>query len=781
REWRMANGELSSSDAPPSAIPVHTDTGQFVGTLPWASPEQLEARSDAIDTRTDVYALGVILYHALTGAFPYPVGGRLADLVHNISAGEPVRPGRLEARVDHELDTIVLKCLSKQRERRYQNAGELARDLRHYLAGEPIEAKRDSTAYVLRKHLRRHRAAVMVASAMLLMLIAGLAVSLSLWGRAEQQHRVAEQRRIHAEAVTGLLEQMLTPADPHKARHSGYTARQLLDEFAAGLRGSAAADIPPEVEATVRTIVGSAYRGLGETHRAAEHLDAALRLHDTLATENVENHVYTLIACAWVRHDHGDYDGAAQAFEQARALLSTDTDSMPYRADVLQGLADLHRHRGEFAQAESLARQALEIIEARFGPQDRRVALARQQLAEMLRARGQLVEAGPLVRDALSILRRECGDDHPLVAAALSELAALREEQGAFAEAEELCREALAIRRRTLPDDHPEVAAALDRLGAISWRQGHYPEADQALREALALKRRILGDNDPDIAVTLGTLVLIAKERGELAEAEALGREALAILRRHGQERPNLAATLSNLAWVLHARGDLEGAEPLFREGLEVARQVYGETHPVVAAAANNLGTLLLTRGQHAAAEPLFEAALRTWEGAYGRKHPHVAACLANLAKVHQGLGEPGEAESLLREALEINRELLGRKHPSVANNLASLADLLQRRGEPAAAEPLLRECLEIRRANLPEEHWIIGFTQCLLGACLAAQGRNPAAEELLTAGYQALSAAGKAPESALKQALEELARFYEQTGQSDQAAAYRTKLAQLQ
>jgi serine/threonine protein kinase/formylglycine-generating enzyme required for sulfatase activity/uncharacterized coiled-coil protein SlyX len=176
-------------------------SGQFMGSLPWASPEQVAGHPDAIDVRTDVYSLGVILYQLLTARFPYEAPQGLHELVNHIKHTEPARPRSLCAHVDDEIETIVLKCLAKEPERRYQTAGELSRDIQRYLRGEPIEAKRDSATYLLRKQLRRYRLPLAVALAFVLVLASGLIVSVSFWRRAVAQRDAAEAaRRAEADA-----------------------------------------------------------------------------------------------------------------------------------------------------------------------------------------------------------------------------------------------------------------------------------------------------------------------------------------------------------------------------------------------------------------------------------------------------------------------------------------------------------------------------------------------------------------------------------------------------
>jgi len=172
-----------------------TLTGQFMGSLPWSSPEQAEGKPGKIDIRTDVYSLGVVLYHMLTGRFPYEVAGNMRDVLDRIMQAEPARPSTFRRQIDNEVETIVLKCLAKERDRRYQTAGELARDVRHYLSGEPIQAKRDSAGYILRKQLRRHRVAIGVAVCFLVLIVSAAMALGVLYARAEAARASAEQAR----------------------------------------------------------------------------------------------------------------------------------------------------------------------------------------------------------------------------------------------------------------------------------------------------------------------------------------------------------------------------------------------------------------------------------------------------------------------------------------------------------------------------------------------------------------------------------------------------------
>lgn len=218
-----------------SGTPAITVTGQFIGSLPWASPEQAEGQLGKIDVRTDVYSLGVILYHMLTGRFPYEVVGAIRDVLDRILKSEPARPSAIRNQINDEVETIVLKCLTKERERRYQSAGELARDIGHYLAGEPVEAKRDSAMYVLRKQLRRHCVPVIFGLVIFLILIASSIVSWTLYGVARGRLWESYLSSAHASRNSTLPGRKLKSLDSIQKAAAIRPARELRDEAIATL------------------------------------------------------------------------------------------------------------------------------------------------------------------------------------------------------------------------------------------------------------------------------------------------------------------------------------------------------------------------------------------------------------------------------------------------------------------------------------------------------------------------------------------------------------------
>ncbi len=244
-----------------------TRTGQFVGSAPWASPEQAAGDIDAVDLRTDVYSLGVLLFQMLTGEFPYDVTGRPQDVLANVMHAEPRKPSSLRREIDDDVETIVLRCLQKDRERRYQSGVALAADVRRYLAGEPIEARRDSGWYIIRKQLWRHRATLGVAAGFLLLLIASSVVAWWLYASAQRARGAAEQAT--TEANRRLWQSYLAQA---RAARSTRKVGRRFDSLAAIRQ---AAMMRPSLELRNEAIAAMALSDIRIERRYPAHYHAA--------------------------------------------------------------------------------------------------------------------------------------------------------------------------------------------------------------------------------------------------------------------------------------------------------------------------------------------------------------------------------------------------------------------------------------------------------------------------------------------------------------------------
>jgi len=533
---RTAIGDTSGGDTPK----LMTMTGQFVGSLPWASPEQAEGHSDKIDVRTDVYSLGVILYQLLTGAFPYEVVGAMRDVMENILRASPARPSTIRRRINDEVETIVLTCLSKERERRYQSAGELARDLRNYLGGQPIEAKRDSGLYVIRKTLKRYKAQTLAAAAVLLAIAGGGVVAAVMYARAERQRVIAVEATATAEGalhrareVAGFLDGMFGLIDPDVAQGSDTTVVQdMLREAGAAIDTRLTGQ--PDIAAAVRDTIGAAYLRLGKLDLAERNLAAALAWRqDNLGEMQLDTarslfhvadlkcargtpddlaearrlaarsmHVreamlgarhpevaecVNLIGYAWKLQ--GDHERAREQYGLALAMQreSLGADSLA-EADTLTNLGEMYFDQRRFTEAIDAMTRAVAIREMKLDAGSTAIATARQSLASFLRERnapGDAPRAEALFSQAIGALTRLVDPAHPFLAATRNKFGLfLLEIKGDPGAAETVLSENLTLRAARLGDRHRLVAVSRMNLSKVYLSQGRLAECEATLEEA---------------------------------------------------------------------------------------------------------------------------------------------------------------------------------------------------------------------------------------------------------------------------------------------------------
>jgi len=735
----------TAADVP--AATLQTGAGHLVGTIPYMSPEQVAGDPHELDTRADVYALGVVLYELLAERCPYDLAGTtIPEALRIITERDPLPLSAANAALRGDLEAIVAKALEKDKTRRYQSASDLAADLQRYLRHEPITARPVTTTYRIRKFVRRNAVPVIGVVAVFAALLLGLAgTSYGLLrataerNHAQQAERVAEvrrldaeQRRAAAEAVTSLLQGMLGTANPHKVKGPDYTVRQLLDDFARGL-GRQLAD-QPDVEAAVRATIGNAYRRLGVYDRAEEHLRIALDLRRRTLGSQHPLVAQSLYEYAWAQHDLADYAGSAQTFRDALTMRRTLLgDEHPDVAASLTALADVLRHQGVFAPAESLAREALLLRRRLLGPEDLDTAESLIYLARVLRDKGD--------------------DDAP----------------------EPLIQEALAIWRHVHGAEHPDIADGLNDLGWLFYLRRDFEAAEAPLREALAMGRKLLGPKHPDMATSLYELGMVLQARGQLDEAERLLREALDIYRTvHGDVHPAVSTTLNGLASLLRARGDFATAEPLFREVLAARRALLGDRHPEVAMSLGDLAGLMRDKGGFDAAEEFQREQLALYRQLFPGDHPAAATSLAQLATILKDKRDLDSAETLHREALDMRRRLFGDTHADVARSLLGLASVYTARGDPAAAEPLLRQATDMLQATRGERHMETGVSRSLLGECLTQLGRLEEAEQNLLPAHEILTATFGPTHRATLASAGRLVRLYTAWDKPELAARYR-------
>lgn len=654
-----------------------TQAGQFLGSLPWTSPEQAEGALDRVDMRSDVYSLGVILYRLLTGAFPYPTDGTLRQTLDTIVRVEPIPPRRAAKSppfpVDDELETIVLKCLSKDPNRRYLTAAELARDVRSYRDGRPIEAKRDSGWYMLKKAIAQHRVTAATSVLLLAVIVLALGLVFMAWQRASRERAAAMMARALEQQARALAEEQKARAE--NLAESATEERKRAEHLA----GQAQADRDRAIHAE-REAAEQRQRAEFEARRAAataEFLENMLASAD--ATRGAPPRPNVTVREV--------LDKASQRIEQDQANMDPKVEGQ-----VREALAKTYESLG----AHDAARRQLDATLARsreaLGPDHPATMQTVVQLALLSRAQGRLDEAEAMLRDVLERQKRVLGPNDPQIASTLIGLVWVLRDRAIVADAEPLAREALEIRRTTLGADHPETTAATGMLGWVLADQGRNDEAGELLRQALDTNVRTLGEKHPRSIGGYMELGWFLLRTPEFEQAGALfERVAGAARETAGEDSAQCADALSGLAAARRQAGQLAEAEALYVDVLARMERIFGADHPRVALVLDSLAWVRIELGRPEDAEPLARRALDARRNAVGQDHLHTYFSMQTLANILRKRGANDEAEPLLRDACEGLVRLRGADAPAARAAIDTLVHFYQETGRPERAEELLR------------------------------------------------------------------------------------------
>ncbi len=583
---------LAKLSTEPGGGTVLTLTGDFLGTPAYAAPEQARGRQADVDVRTDVYALGAVLYQALTGAAMFASSGDLGETLRMIQTRDPRAPSAVDERLNTEIDAIVLKAVAKEKEQRYASVDALRADVQRFLAGQTVLAHPPSTTYRLRKFVRQHRGAVSVGVAFVAVLVAASAVSTTAFLRAEAQRKRAEaalaaesEQRARAqeeqtraeqeasraqresakhEAVGSFIADMFQKADPGgQGGRADVTVREALDA-ATGKLADGATNYDAEVESSLRMAMGEIYSSLTLDEPAAAHFERALELRRQVFGDESESVAGTLNSLARVYRGRKPAEAEAAQRESLairRKLLPSDS---PYLAQALSSLAITLRRNGKSADAEPLLREARDIYRKVFG-EDGNVAHVTSSLCVTLIFLGRYDEAIDEGRRALEILRPTPDDRaNPHIVNPLLNLAAAHWHRGDRAEAEALIQEAIGINRKCYPDPHGVTAHLEFTFAGWLAEMDRIDEAAALSESALNACRQLEREPSELHAKAQFGSAKIARRAGRLVEAEAEGAVALEMYRRVIPRGADEVALW--LAEVREELGDFSGARDLILE-----------------------------------------------------------------------------------------------------------------------------------------------------------------------------------------------------------------------
>jgi serine/threonine protein kinase/tetratricopeptide (TPR) repeat protein len=725
-----------------------TEVGQVIGTVQYMSPEQADPSALDIDTRADVYALGAVLYELLTGMTPLgkqrtgPAAytevlrqireeepprpsTRLADAalpLADLATRRRTQPAALQKEVRGELDWIVMKCLEKDRGRRYETASSLARDLEHYLQDEPVEAGPPSRWYRLHKALRKHRAAVLTAAAFVGLLLAGVVVSSWQALRATDAESQALQHEQQARANEGRA--LAEAAEKEKARHRAVESATAERAAAAKEKEARIAEQKAKEEAQRRlqqkekalAILASVFQQMdpyaeeeGQPLRAqlGEQLEKAASLLEEEAVGEPLDVAYLQRALGNALLRLGYHERAAALFTKSRQTCMARLG--PDHGETLtstNNLAEAYRLGGQLDQALALHVQTLQKLKATVGLGHHATLTTMNNLAETYRSAGRLEQALALHQQTLRLRKLSLGVDHPDTLQSMNNLAAAYREAGRWDRALPLLEEVIRMRQARYGADHPATLTSMNNL-AVAYESAGYPDKAVLLHVQVLEKRRDkLGPHDPSTLRSMNNLATAHLAAGHPAKALPLLEAALPLQQgKLGPDHPQTLNTMNNLARCYKAAGQFDKAVPLFKDTIAKRTATLGADHPDTLNAVNNLAVCYQAARQWQEALPLAKQAFAGLKAARGPDHHNTLVAMNSLAVTYQAVGQLSEALALLKEALDRGKANLGTDHPVTLTTMHNLAMAYRAAGQLATALPLFEEALEKFRARLGADH----------------------------------------------------------------------------
>ena len=652
-----------------------TRTAFRLMTPAYASPEQV--RGDTLTTRSDVYALGLLLYELLAGRPAHRITTdsprevyevvcerdpqRPSDAVTSADdAGLPralelaavrgTTPERLRRQLRGDLDAIVAMALRKEPGRRHATPELLAADIGRYLDGLPVLAHRGSGWYRFEKFVRRHRAVVTFAagSAVLLIVAAGVALRLAAVATRERDRAAAALTQTtralqESEAVTGLLVGLFEASDPAEGAQDSLTAADLLRR---GVTRAERLDTEPAAQARMLEALGRVYASRRELALSASLLQRAVVVRRRQAAGVDDPRAATTAAeLADVLRQQGKHASAdTLAREALRVRRAVFGAVHPDVAASLQQVSGIAIYRGDFAGAEAYQREALAVT--RQTGDDSAIVSALERLSSILWRRGDQAGAERALREALAVARQAFPDRHPMRSGVMFRLADILDERPeGYAEAESLAETALRDTRVEFGDSHPQTAGAMKQLGALLGEHGRTADGARMLRQALAIEQRVWGPSHTVSGQTMTELAQVLIRDGYSSEAERLLTSSAAILETSlGTKHSAYAGTLGHLGDAIALRGALDSAETLYRRAIDIRMAAYGPDQTITALTWGGLASVLTQQRRFTEADSLYRAALAVIRRHTTDTHVDVRRTYAGLAAMYQAWGKPDSA-----------------------------------------------------------------------------------------------------------------------------------------
>jgi len=664
----------------------HGDGAHVVGTLEYMAPEQLTGTRQ-LDTRADIYSLGVVLYRVLTGLMPFdsrlmkssgtveaqrvireceaPAPSDRVRQAHGVdlaSASEraacrQLTTSQLVRAIQGQLDAVVLRCLHKQVNDRYASCDALSADIERWLNFEPVLARQASQRVRLSKFARRNRVSLTVAAVVASGLIAG--TIMMAYGLAQAKRELARAERLHA-----FNTQMMTAVTPEVAKGMDTRLLRLIFDQSMGEIETRYGD-DPILAADAHGTASMAYRSIGEYAKALEHIE----------------------------------------------------------------------------------RKAV-AIEAAYSVDDARVLDVRNEIACVLLMNGRVDQAAPIFEDVLARRRVALGENDSATLASLHNLAWLRDEQSRLKDSQEIYLDAAVRKRIVLGIEHESTLRTLDNLAEVQRRLGKLAEARAVLEETIAVRTRLFSAQAPDTLLARNNLAMVTKSQGDLAFAEGLFGEIVSDMDRiFGSDHPYTLIAQNNLASIYRDTKRLTEAQAIYEAIIPAFERRYGSDAKTTLVARSNLGLTLEKQGQHSQAEAIYIDIITRKRRALGDKAESTLNSLHNLAFLYtNSMNRPIDAIPFWREAATGYKEVFGERSPKAAGSAISLARLLVDQGQSKDAEALVQMYATDESIELPAAMRLVATTTH--GRALAQLGDIAGGMVWLAKSYELAKKAGDEKEA---------------------------------